>query len=294
MAEDKDYLYPDYSPNEDDDDSLQEIDEDEARIEEILDREYQKALEEDEEEEEIPYNNIQQQVMTNPFETPGSSPWGNSGNKSPWDTNNNQGNNSWRNNAGSLGSGWGSNSGSSFFNKQPEQKTAPNHTCLVDRKSVLVVDLLDCLYESCESNGRPDIMPRAIFDLVPKFDVWRKLASFAPTKIYVIFPAPELIPCLGNQKSALALLEFVAHSITTFLRIPRDSCIILKQMLDNMPKEKVLMGAIRSHKEVKDMVYIGTHTGRWGLSRRDVDAAKNCGIDYIDMYELLNGNYNYE
>ena len=43
-----------------------------------------------------------------------------------------------------------------------------------------------------------------------------------------------------------------------------------------------------------DMVYIGIHTGRWGLSSRDIDAAHICGIDYIDMYNLIEGKYEYE
>lgn len=293
MEENKEYLYPEYSPSEDDDDSLVEIDEDEARLEKLLDEQYQIALDLDEEEDE---RRKASRIMSNPFENPASQPWGNSGSTNkPWE--NNQGSNSWRN----SNSGWGQSDSSPFsssgpsWNQQKEQpKTAPNHVCPIERKRILVVDMLDCLYESWESNNKPDIMPRAIFDLKPKFDVWDKLASFAPSKIYVIFPAPDLIPSLGNPRSSLALLEYVAHSITTYLRIPRDNCTILKQMMENMPKERVLMGAIRSHKEVEDMVYIGTHTGRWGLSRRDVDAAKNCGIDYIDMYELLNGKYEYE
>lgn len=288
MAENSEYLYPDY-PTEDDD-SLTEIDEDEARVETILDKEFQRSLDIDDElEEEAERRNIIRQ-MSNPFENPtNSTPWGSgSTNRAPWETSS-QNNNSWRVNSPSSPF-----SSQTTWGTRSEEKVAPNHVCPVDRKRILIVDMLDCLYESWESNGRPDIMPRAIFDLKPRFDIWAKLASFAPTKIYVIFPAPDLIPSLGSSKSSIALLEYVAHSITTFLRIPRDNCTILKQMMDNMPKERVLMSAIQSNKEIKDMVYIGTHSGRWGLSRRDLDAAHNCSIDYIDVYELLNGKYEYE
>jgi hypothetical protein len=281
-----DLLPPDYSdefPREDDDfESLSEMDEDEERIERLLEEQERGIQEELEEEHEA----RKVAMSINPFsQNNNTAPWNSgSANKLPWESNS----------QGNSAPAWGTRTWGTTLTPQTTQQEVKNTTCPIDRKRIVVCDLLDCLYESWESNGRPNIMPRAVFDLKPKFDVWDKIASFAPIKIYVIFPAPELVPSLGNKSSSEAMLEYVAHSITTYLRIPRASCTVLKQMREGLPKERTLMSAVNDYGNVKDMVYVGTHTGRWGLSRRDIDAAKYCGIDYIDMYELLKGNYTYE
>ena len=304
IEDEKQYIPPDYSghPGEDDEDIFQEIDEDEARIEKLLD-EQEKFNEKlaNEGREEIVYKpspwNQQEVTMSSPFGNTGSS-WGNNSNgKAPWEQNNQNNKPSWQQNSGSSwGSSSGGWSGSSWGQKKEDPK--PVTTTITsgggNRKKVVICDALDCLYESWESNGRPNILPRAIFDLKPKFEVWDKIASFNPQKIYVIFPAGELVPSFGNRESAEVALEYIAQSVSTYLRIPRRCCVILKQMQQGLPKEKTLMGAVKDWKNAADMVYIGICSGRWGLSSRDMDASHECGIDYIDMYNLLDGKYEYE
>lgn len=163
---------------------------------------------------------------------------------------------------------------------------------MIVEKKAIICDVLDCLYESWESNGKPDIMPRGIFDIKPKFDVWDKLLSLSPEMVYIIFPAPGVIPSFYGQSNIT--LEYIAQSVGTYLRIPRNRCKVLEQMKDGLPKERLLMGAINDWKRVRDMVYIGVHSGKWGLSSKDIMAARSCKIDYIDVYNLLDGKYEVE
>lgn len=315
---DKELIPPDYTghPEEDDDDDDDDtlldlddedddFDEDEARIEKLLDE--QETQYKNEKEEKINMSN------NNPFSNNNTPIWGTgstsqpTSSKAPWETTPPPAKPTWGSGSGSswgTGSSWGSSGGwnPGQSNSSPwsqgqirTNNTPPNNTVTtVKRKKVVICDVLDCLYESWESNGRPNILPRAIFDLKPKFDVWDKVASFNPQKIYIIFPAGELVPSFGNKDAAAVSLEYIAQSLSTYLRIPRRNCTILQQMQQGIPKSKTLFGALKDWKNKDDMVYIGICSGRWGLSERDKDAAHEIGIDYIDMYNLLEGRYECE
>ena len=293
----KEYLAPDYTgyPREEDDDDVfvEEIDEDELRIEKLLEEQEQLNEKLDNEREEYEERRQQERMSNaNPFSS-GSSPW-NSGTKAkaPWEEEEPQ--KTWSP-GGSGGSFW---SGGSGWGAKPAVEEKPNQTVIPrnTRKRAVICDLLDCLYESWDSGGRPNIMPRAMFDLKPKFDVWDKIASFAPERVYVIFPAAELLPSLGDPSCRQATVDYITRCLSTYFRLDwRRGVCFLHQMQKWTAKEKSLAGAIKDWKNNKDeIVYIGTHSGRWGLSSRDLDAAHTCGVDYIDMYNLLDGKYEYE
>lgn len=297
------YLQPDYS-SENGGELLEDITDvdDDARIEKLLDEQsaYNKSLDKEVEEKEEKKSNM------------AATPFGNNNNGgAPWEQNNPQpstpswgSGSGWGSGSRGGGSSWGGSSwGSGGGNSTPswgqpsggggnQQKV---DTTINSRpKRVVICDALDCLVESYDSNGKPGLIPRAIFDLKPRFDVWEKIASFNPERLYIIFPSGELIPSFGRPQTAKISLEYLAHSISTYLRIPRDCCFILKQMTQNLPKDRTLMSVVKDWPDKDDMVYIGIHSGRWGLSARDITAAHAVGIDYIDMYNLLKGYYEYE
>lgn len=290
-----DYIPPDYS--EEHIIELEEDSEDDIRLEKLLDeqeelnKQLERALAEDDDEEEF-YEERRTPMSSSPFgssPSPARAPWeNNTSPSSPWapkPTTPTWGGGGW--------TGGGSSWGSSTEKKDEPAKLTGNIGQDV-RKRVVICDVLDCLYESWESQGKPNILPRGIFDLKPKFDVWDKIGSFAPRRIYIIFPPNELIPSFGNIESSAITLEYVAHSLSTYLRIPRSECKVLHQKRLGTPKERVLLGAIHDWKKKEEMVYVGVHTGRWGLSAADIEASHGCGIDYIDVYNLLAGKYEYE
>lgn len=302
MEEEKLYIPPDYTghPGEDDeeDSSFDEmVDEDEIRIEKLLDEQEKlnQKLSEDEE-DDIREERRWTPMSSSPFDNSTPSFGGGGSTKKPWETEERSSTPTWRGGSEWSGASSWNRSTPSFGAKREEERPVKTPTSGGGgmKKKVVICDVLDCLYESWESNNRPNILPRAIFDLKPKFTVWDRIASFNPQRLYIIFPANEIVPSFGNRRIADLTLEYIKACISTYLRIPNNSVVILKQQIEGAPKERVLFSAARDWKRAEDMVYIGICTGRWGLSSRDADAAHACGIDYIDMYNLLDGKYEYE
>ena len=303
------YLPPDYSeyPREDDDDldddDIEDYDDEEEdesedlRIEKLLD-EQSKYNEDLARVESIELKRAEEKEMADtpfgssqPWKTGSSSNNNNAGEAAPWEKQAQQstGFGSW----GSGGSSW-NNVGTSWGNNSTTQKPTVDYTRNEKVKSVLIVDALDCLVESYDSNGKPGILPRSIFDLKPKFDVWERLASFNPRRIYVLFPAIGLVPSIGNTESAKVASEYIAQCIAAYLRIPRNLCSII-HVVDNAVKEQNISGILSMTSFDHDSVlYVGVRSGRYGLSSEDIIAAKKNGIDYMDLYNLLKGRYEYE
>lgn len=307
LMEEEKYLPPDYSeyPREEDedldDDDIEDYDDEEEeenedlRIEKMLD-EQSKYNEDLARSESIELKRAEEREMADtPFGS--SQPWktGSSNNNSsageaaPWEKPAQQstGFGSW----GSGGSSWNN---TSWGNNSTTQKPAVDYTRNDRVKSILIVDALDCLVESYDSNGKPGILPRSIFDLKPKFDVWERLASFNPRRIYVLFPAIGLVPSIGNTESAKIASEYLAQCIAAYLRIPRDLCSII-HVVDNAVKEQNISGILSVNSCGRgEVLYVGVRSGRYGLSSEDISAAKKNGIDYMDLYNLLKGRYEYE
>jgi hypothetical protein len=305
IEEENDNLIPpDYTGHPEDDDPLEEIEEtnesdEDARIEAILNNQQHQ--------ENISTTIKMDAPFTPSFNSGSRFGSGNSSGLAPWEQqqkSQSQSTPSWSS-WGSSGSGsnnqpstpWGS--GNTGNNYQSQQKI--DYTINNKRKRIVVCDALDCLVESYDSNGKPGLLPRAMFDLKPNFKVWEKIASFNPEKVYIIFPSNELVPGLGDKYLARVALEYIVCSITTYLRIPLGDCHVLKQMQQHTPKDRILSSVLEDPNKPgnivcnpDEVVYIGVHSGRWGLSDRDIRAAKIVGIDYIDIYNLLDGKYIYE
>ena len=302
----KEYLAPDYDdhPREEDvlEDCIEEVSEEEIRLEKLL--EDQERLTEKLADEQDVFRDGSWEPMTSttPFQTtqqPSSPGWGTSSSsspkKSPWEKDEPK---KWAptSGLGSTGSLWsgGNRTWESKSNPSPPPGQGSQERPK-ERKKAVIVDLLDCLYESWDSGGKPNIIPRAMFDLKPKFEAWDKVASFAPEKVYVIFPADEILPSLGDQMCIRATIEYIQRCLGTYFRLDakRGICF-LRQMKKWTGKERVIRSVVNDWKTVKEIVYVGTNSGRWGLSSRDIDAAHHEGIDYIDLYNLLANKYIYE
>lgn len=293
MASSDKFIPPDYSEVKDDhpredDDILEELEEDEGRIEKILDSQMSSSS---------------SSGGSAPFPTGGWSPSSQAPQTKPWEQNNNS-------NSGVGSWNWSGGGGSSWKNPSWNQQSQPstsqtgsNRQQSLDvrglRRRAVILDVLDGLYESWEANGKPNILPRAIFDLKPKFEVWEKLQVFSPTKLYVIFPPNEMIPSFGNPEASGIAQEYVAHCISTYLRIPRRDCQIFQQMIQGVPKERILQSIIKDWTQgvgpnvgnQQELIYVGAHSGLYDMGTMDFDAAKNVGIDFMNLYNLSQGNY---
>ena len=197
-----------------------------------------------------------------------SSPWQQRQQSSPWGTGN------------TGGSIWGS--GGNNNQKEPINRD----------KQVIFCDFLDCIVETYDSQGRPGYIPRDIYDLKPRFEVWQKLAAFNPKQIYAMIPV-NLMPNTNGDESWIKTLEYFCCSLSAFLQIPPGSCRILAQTLIGQPKEDLISSILHSGMPIglNDVIYIGIYSGLAGQSNRDQVAAQRCGIDYLDLGILLNNMY---
>jgi hypothetical protein len=289
-GEEKQYIAPDYDGHpEDDTEEPADIDEaivdteDEGKVEQLID-----DINNEEKEEK--------KVVTSPFGGPTTSPspsstpawsptpsfgggstpaFGGGSGTSPW---------------GQRSSGWGSPSGGSMWNGgQPKTENKEINR----EKKVIFCDFLDCIVETWDSQGRPGYLPRDIYDLKPRFEVWGKLQAFNPELVYSMIPI-NLIPSTNGAQGWLKTLEYFCYGLSSWLRIPYDHCKVLAQTAIGQPKEdlinSILMGG-PTRVEAKDAIYVGIYSGLAGQSNRDQLAATNCGIDYIDLGILLNNMY---
>ena len=285
MKEDK-YLPPDYEDDDDEDldDYDEDIDEDgeEEAIENYLDNNQSK-------------NNS---TMTTPFGNT-TTPWGSNPSQTPtWGSNSNNTSNPWSNNNNNSPGFWGNNSnnpwqkpnwGSGGWNNSSGSNWNIGEKKSIDRnKRIIFCDILDCLVETYQSNGKPGLLPRGIYDIKFRFDVWDKLACFNPEKIFAMVPRSLLNS--SNEVSRKALLEYVVCSLSEYLRAPYHVCQVLLQTEIGQPKENMMMQVLDDLDKNK-IIQIGVNSGLYGQNNRDQVAANICGIDYIDLSTFMNSYF---
>lgn len=268
------YIPPDYDDENDLDENI--LEEDEGKIETTLDKQQMDNGGGINQPSTPPFSQprwgqqTQQTTPTYPWQSRPSSPqtniWGQSQQSStPWRP---------------SSSGWGSGS-----NYSQQAKTPLNRN-----KKVVFIDFLDCIAETFNSNQVPGYLPRDIYDLTPKFNVWQKLSALNPEKVYILIPR-NLLPTTNGAQGWEATLTYYCCSLSSFLRIPYTGCQVLVQSVIGQPKEEIMLSVIDDPEKPitrNDILSIGIYSGYNGQSNIDKIAAERCGIDYVDLYELLN------
>ena len=298
----KSYLAPDYNKDDEDDDDFIEEDIDEDGEDEITENflDNQEKLKNSSKPmaTSSPFAggsssfNPSPQTSTPSWGQPSTPIWGSgNNNSSPWTNQNNgsiwgsspSGSSSWNNNRPSWGgsSGWSSGGSPSWSASEKKE--------INREKKVIVCDVLDCLVETYQSSGRPGLLPRGIYDVKFRFDVWDKIACFNPEKILAMVPT-TLINCSNGMNSCKVLLEYIVCSLSEYLRSPYQVCQILLQTHMGQTKEDLInLGLSGIPRE--DVICLGVNSGMHGQNNRDQIAAKNCGIDYIDLATFINSYY---
>lgn len=289
------YLSPDYDKDDEDDDDLidEEIDEDgeDGITENFLDN--QENLKTSKPMVTTPFGGNSSPTPTTPsWGQPQQSPiWGsgNNNNSSPWSNTQNNGS-IWGSSGNSSTWNSGNRTWGSSWNSSPNWGGGSSEKKEINReKKVIICDVLDCLVETYQSGGRPGLLPRGIYDIKFRFDVWDKIACFNPEKIFAMVPI-SLINCSNGINSCKVLLEYIICSLSEYLKIPYQVCQVLLQTEIGQSKEELIkLGLSGIPKE--DVIYLGINSGMYGQNNRDQLAAKNCGVDYIDLSTFLNSYY---
>ena len=182
----KEYIPPDYSeesnvdafPEEDDDDDDDDLDDD-------YDSDIDEGKEETEQDKILTEDKKVVTGQSNPFSptAPTTPSWGSTTRGRPRSTP------SWGRQGGSSNIWGGNNNGGGGYGQGTTQWGQQGQKIELNReKKVIFCDFLDCIVETWQSNGQPGLVPRDIYDLRIRFDVWDKIRAFDPERVYAIIP----------------------------------------------------------------------------------------------------------
>lgn len=289
-SEDKQFIPPDYSEvlkeeeipfdsdltgDDDDDDSDDVLEsEEEAENEKIV--------------EEIEEN----KMTTSPFGGTGTSTFGSSSSPSSrwgsgWGDNNRQSDNGFWNTPGSnnnsQGGWWGTGNNNNTWGSPKSNQESQR---INREKRVIFIDFFDGLMETYQSQGQPGFLPRAVYDLKPRFEVWTKVTAFSPEIVFGIVQK-EFLNDINGIDGWSKVLEGWCCCLSSFMRKQYGSAQILLSTSIYQPKEWVISKVLGSFRK-EDCIYIGLQSGLYNQPNVDLVTAQKCGIDYVDLNQLLN------
>ena len=288
----KEYIPPDYSeesnvdafPEEDDDDDDDDLDDD-------YDSDIDEGKEETEQDKILTEDKKVVTGQSNPFSptTPTTPSWG----APSWGS---QGSTpSWGRQGGSSNIWGGDDDGGGGYGQGTTQWGQQGQKIELNReKKVIFCDFLDCIVETWQSNGQPGLVPRDIYDLRIRFDVWDKIRAFDPERVYAIIPKNLISSSSNGAQGWEAALNYYCCCLSAYLKKPFPCCQILSQSVIGQRKEDLIMSALENNRKPipkEAAVLIGTNSGLYGMSNMDKVAAQICKIDYIDLNELLTLTY---
>jgi hypothetical protein len=210
--------------------------------------------------------------------------WGDQGNK--------QENNGWwgSGNSQQQNNGWWGSGSSGGNNGWGTPKTGNQNDKPINRdKKVIFIDFFDGLMETYQSNGQAGFLPRAVYDLKPRFEVWTKIAAFNPSYVFGIVQK-EFLNDINGIEGWSMVLEGWCCCLSSFLRKQYGCAQILLSTSIYQPKDWVISNALANLKK-EDCIYIGLQSGLYNQSNQDLVTAQKCGIDYVDLNQLLNNMY---
>ncbi len=281
--EEKSFIPPDYSDLMkeeelpfDSDISGEDDEEEDEELDSVEETEHEKIVEEFEE---------SKMSFGTGFGSPTSKPsWGGTS----WGEQQNKQENSWWGSSGSSqnnGGGWWNNN-NGWGNPKPGSQDG---TPINREKRVIFIDFLDGLMETYQSDGRPGFLPRAVYDLKPRFEVWTKIGAFNPSYVFGIVQK-EFLNDINGIEGWSMVLESWCCCLSSFLRKQYGCAQILMSTSIYQPKEWVISNALSNLKK-EECIYIGLQSGLYNQSNQDLVTAQKCGIDYVDLNQLLNNMY---
>lgn len=206
---------------------------------------------------------------------------------------------------------WGSSNSWGQQQRNEPKKYAQTGANRIDRrKKIIFVDLLDILIESesaVKESGRDTfnssnnymrtgIMPRGLYDIRLKLEVFSKIAAFSPDYVFCITNQDKMES--SKLESWEVMVKYVMFALAEYLRLPNSNCRCLTRIgfSRNDPDVKPNPGLIKKalgtlpknyRYQRSDLVVIGANSGYANQSNIDREMAKRVRLDYIDIQDLL-------
>lgn len=193
---------------------------------------------------------------------------------------------------------------------QPQGYQQSTQNKIPRRKKIIFCDLLDILIESesavrevgqsgymTPSNNykRTGIMPRGLYDIRLKTEVWGKLAAFGADYIFCITNQAE--KSKEDTQTWKVMTDYVMYALADYLNLPHSHCRCLTKLGFDRSSEDVKPGTGLLKKALatipgykykrEDLVVVGINSGYQNQADIDRRMAKNARIDYIDVQDLL-------
>ena len=189
--------------------------------------------------------------------------------------------------------------------------TQTNQNSIPRRKKIIFCDLIDVLIESesairessnqgylSGSNNykRTGIMPRGLYDIRLKTEVWGKFAAFGADYVFCVTNQPEKSE--EELRTWKVMTDYVMYSLADYLNLPHQNCKCLTKIGFDRSSEDVKPGVGLLKKALqtlpvgykyqrRDLVVIGMNSGYQNQPDIDKRMAKRANIDYIDVTDLL-------
>lgn len=193
-------------------------------------------------------------------------------------------------------------------NQTQQQRYQQSNANRIDRrKKIIFCDLYDILIES-ESAVREQqtaylsgvnnykkygITPRGLYDVRLKTEVWSKFSAFGPDYVFCMTNQPSKSP--EEMITWGVMIKYVMFALADYLNLPHQNCRCSTRTglsIDTLEsKTEMMRSFLKSLKEKnytkKDLIIIGINSGYQNQNNIDRVLAKESGVDYLDVNDLL-------
>ena len=146
--------------------------------------------------------------------------------------------------------------------------------------------------------------PKGIWDMKIRFDVLDKIKEIKPECLLIVTNQGGIEKGFVNRRNLEFKMEYLCRSIKEYTEIPVEYIYCEKNavtykyrkpntgMLDSLMYKMINRGIIENGIETDKMLMIGDASGKEGqFSDSDKKTAENYGIDYMDVEEFVNTDW---
>lgn len=146
--------------------------------------------------------------------------------------------------------------------------------------------------------------PKGIWDMKIRFDVLDKIKEIKPECLLIVTNQGGIEKGFVNRRNFEFKMEYLCRSIKEYTEIPveyiycENNAVTYKYrkpntgMLDSLMYKMINRGIIENGIETDKMLMIGDASGKEGqFSDSDKKTAENYGIDYMDVEEFVNTDW---